>query len=42
MTESRKNLAEEAENQILKVTIPGSGVVTKSGIEKEDAGTTPE
>lgn len=36
MAGSRKNLKNEAERQILQVTIPGSGVVTKSGKEKEE------
>lgn len=31
MTETHKNLKDEAERQILRVSIPGSGVVTKSG-----------
>lgn len=35
MTNSGENLKEEAENQILRVAIPGSGVVTMSGTEKE-------
>lgn len=36
MAETRKDLKNEAERQILRVTIPGSGVVTKSGMEKEE------
>ncbi|MFC7044283.1 hypothetical protein ACFQH6_20520 [Halobacteriaceae archaeon GCM10025711] len=35
MTGVQKNLKDEAEEQILQVTIPGSGVITKSGKEKE-------
>lgn len=36
MSGTRKNLKDEAESQILRVTIPGSGVVTKSGKEIEE------
>lgn len=41
MTKSHKNLKDEAERQILRVAIPGSGVVTKSGKDPdEDVGDT--
>lgn len=35
MAGSKENLKDEPENQILHVAIPGSGVVTMSGTEKE-------
>lgn len=41
-SESQTNLTEEAERQILKVAIPGSGVITMSGMAIEDAKTDQE
>ena len=37
MSRTQKNLEDEAERQILQVTIPGSGVVTESGKEPEES-----
>jgi hypothetical protein len=36
MTETSDSSEQEAKRQLLKVAIPGSGVVTKSEIKKKD------